>query len=147
MPVYELFNQRQVVNAIPPLDYMQCSLDVIGCTCSESVPNPDCVGEFAFVPYGDLCRKLGFDPRHDIFSHLDSQQPLAVLFPWDELNNPWSAPPWDSPSLVKPQEAYGNKSDYETESKPFGWVDHVQPVLLVPVHHYTSSRMALFQIV
>jgi hypothetical protein len=89
------------------------------------------------------------DPRIDIYSALDKEttrHPLTLLFPWDEKTNTWDIPPWDMPPPVKPASSYGNKSDFESDSKPFGWVDHVHPVLLLPIHYHTPDRVGLIQL-
>ena len=148
MAVVELYNQSCVLH-LPPQDVVQCVLDLVGCTCTKSTKDPDCPGEFAFVPYAPLCRKLGLDPRIGIYSALDNEStrhPLTLLFPWEETTNNWDIPPWDTLPPVKPESSYGNKSDFESDVKPFGWVDHVHPVLLLPIHYHTPGRVGLIQL-
>jgi hypothetical protein len=149
MPVVEFYNQRHVPKPHDQADVVQCSYDAVGCTCTATSTDVVCPGEFVFLSYGHVCHKLGFDPRQDIYledAYNDTGHPLSVLYPWEEETNLWDCPPWDMALPVKLESEYGNKSDFENDTNPFGWVDHVHPMMLVPMHLNTPLLLGLYQL-
>ena len=135
---YTLFNKHD-----PSKTYDICLEVGLNCDCKLEKSDPECAGELAVLPFGNVCRSLALDPKLPIFlDPVNEDMPLWVRYPWEPSPNASNLHPQ---LRVYPEGLYGKRCDYETVEKPFGWIDHVKAVICIPIHFGYHDEIILQQ--
>ena len=124
------------------------------CSCSTVALADGCDGKYLVLDYGTFCRALDFDPwlpimfdSSEYYVHpwekYTGEYNLDIMYPWQ----PFPLGPWkEYPGIARPESSFGDRNDYDTVENHFGWVDHTNPVIAIPMHRYYTESPGLIQL-
>ena len=123
------------------------------CRCSTVALADGCFGKYLVLDYGTFCRALDFDPwlpvmfdSKDYYVHpwekYTGEYNFEIWYPW-EHTAPWVPHPGSAP----PESSFGDRNDYDTAENHFGWVDHTNPIIAIPMHRCYPIRSPFIKLI
>ena len=125
------------------------------CRCSTVAHADGCFGKYLVLDYGTFCRALDFDPwlpvlfdSSDYYVHpwekYTGEYSFEIMYPWE----PFPPAPWKQyPGMARPESSFGDRNDYDTAENHFGWVDHTNPIIAIPMHRCYPTKPGFIKLI